>query len=204
MHSPDSKGSAHYQQCVKGLLACLSAFCLLLFTGFPGHAEKQPKATPHEPPTMVLDPALLPGKTDMLIGVERFHLEVARTPEEMMQGLMHRKKLARQTGMLFPLIVERKVSFWMKNTLIPLDMIFIRNYRVVHIQENAQPCTADPCPTFSSRYPVDMVVELAGGSASRYGIETDTPVAILPLEYPAATLMKKGMKKPTRQAPTPD
>ena len=118
-------------------------------------------------------------KTIMLLDGEYFELEVALTQPQLLKGLMYRTTLARNHGMLFPFFPARAVNFWMKNTLIPLDMIFIRNKIVVHIVHNAVPCTIDPCPSYGSLLPVDMVVEVPAGTAREYAINFGDPVQFM-------------------------
>lgn len=94
-------------------------------------------------------------------------LEVARTSQEQSIGLMNRTKLADNRGMLFVFSPPRPVSFWMKNTLIPLDMIFLSNGVVKHIGTQIRPCQQDPCPSYGPEPKIDIdgVIELRGGRA---------------------------------------
>jgi uncharacterized membrane protein (UPF0127 family) len=102
-------------------------------------------------------------------GKHAFKIEVVSTPEKMAQGLMFRKSLAEDAGMLFDYGHPQPTSFWMKNTLIPLDMIFIgADGRIVNIHERAVPLSLDPIP---SQGPVRGVLEVNGGTASRLGIK---------------------------------
>lgn len=96
-------------------------------------------------------------------------LEVASTVEDRAKGLMFRKSLDPNSGMLFIFEEESKLSFWMKNTFIPLDMIFLDKDRaVVGIVEKAAPLTESPrFVEGNSQY----VVELFGGESKRLGIE---------------------------------
>ena len=99
----------------------------------------------------------------------RFTVEVARTPEEQSYGLMNRALLAPDRGMIFPYDPPQFVSFWMKNTLIPLDIIFIApGGRILNIAANATPLSLDPVP---SAGPIEAVLELSGGRAAELGIE---------------------------------
>lgn len=99
----------------------------------------------------------------------RFTVEVARTPEEQAQGLMNRSTLAPNAGMIFPMEPPRPASFWMKNTLIPLDMIFVRaDGTISSIAENTIPLSLDPV---LSTEPVAAVLELAGGRSAELGIK---------------------------------
>jgi uncharacterized membrane protein (UPF0127 family) len=101
-------------------------------------------------------------------GTHRFTVEVARTPEQQAQGLMHRQSLAGDRGMLFPYDPPQNASFWMKNTLIPLDIIFIReDGTVALIAANTVPLALDP---IASLEPVGAVLEIAGGRAAELGI----------------------------------
>lgn len=97
-----------------------------------------------------------------------FKVEYALTPDEQARGLMHRTELAPNAGMLFVFPYESEKSFYMKNTLIPLDMIFIRkDGRIHHIHENAIPHDLTSIP---SNGPAYAVLELNGGTSSRLGI----------------------------------
>ena len=101
-------------------------------------------------------------------GTHRFTVEVARTPEQQAQGLMFRQSLAPDRGMIFPYEPAQPVSFWMKNTLIPLDMVFIRpNGTIARIAENTVPLSLDPVPSLE---PVTAVLEIAGGRARELGM----------------------------------
>lgn len=115
-------------------------------------------------------------RIDMLLDGERFHLEVALDKADLLQGLMYREHLPDKHGMLFPFWPPRIVNFWMKNTRIPLDMLFIRDKVIVYTYHDVPPCTQDPCPTYNSLYPVDMVVELPAGTARHYAIEIGDPI----------------------------
>ena len=98
----------------------------------------------------------------------RFIVEVARSPEEQANGLMNRQSLAGDRGMIFPYDPPQPVGFWMKDTLIPLDMIFIApGGRISSIAENTVPLSLDPV---TSTEPVEAVLELAGGRSAELGI----------------------------------
>lgn len=98
-----------------------------------------------------------------------FDVEMALTEPQREHGLMFRKTLGPYEGMLFDFYHDQKVSFWMKNTLIPLDMIFIAGDGVIkHIYANAKPLSTDTIP---SEYPVRAVLEINGGTAGLLGIK---------------------------------
>lgn len=97
-----------------------------------------------------------------------FKIELAITQDEMAKGLMFREKLEEGAGMLFIHNRVQEVSMWMKNTKIPLDMLFIDNSgKILHIVENARPFEEK---MISSRYPVRAVLELAAGEVAKRGI----------------------------------
>jgi uncharacterized protein len=95
-------------------------------------------------------------------------VEIAVTPEQQSRGLMFREQLADNAGMLFPYDTPREVSFWMKNTVISLDMIFIRKDGVIaKIASETDPYSLDKV---SSGEPVTAVLEIAGGRSAQLGI----------------------------------
>ena len=99
----------------------------------------------------------------------RFTVEVARTPEEQSYGLMNRSSLAPDRGMIFPYAPPQPVAFWMKDTLIPLDIIFIApGGTILRIAENTVPLSLDNVP---SGGPVEAVLELAGGRSAELGLK---------------------------------
>ena len=101
-------------------------------------------------------------------GVHRFVAEVARTRAEQARGLMQRQSLAPDRAMLFPYQPAEPASFWMKDTLIPLDILFIRpDGTIARIAADTVPLSLEPVPSLE---PVAAVLELAGGRASELGI----------------------------------
>ncbi len=106
--------------------------------------------------------------------VHRFTVEVMRTEAEQSRGMMFRDKIAGDAGMLFPISPPRVASFWMKNTLIPLDMIFIRaDGSIARIAAEAVPHSLEPV---TSDEPVAAVLEIRGGRASELGIAENDKV----------------------------
>jgi uncharacterized protein len=101
-------------------------------------------------------------------GVHAFSVELATNNEERERGLMFRKELPEGQGMLFDFMTEQPVSFWMHNTYIPLDMIFIRSDgRISHTAENAKPLSDNLIP---SNGPVRAVLEVIAGTVAKFGI----------------------------------
>lgn len=115
------------------------------------------------------------------IGGNDFYLERAETPEQLAQGLMFRRYLKPRHGMRFIFPSARFQSFWMKNTKLPLDMLFIHHGRVVDIIQRAVPCTKNPCPVYTSRQPAEWVIELEGGTAAKYSLQLGDSVRLLPV-----------------------
>jgi uncharacterized protein len=101
-------------------------------------------------------------------GVHAFSVELAANDAERERGLMYRKELPEGHGMLFDFQTEQPVQFWMHNTYIPLDMIFIAgDGRIVHVTENAKPMSDDLIP---SEHPVRAVLEVIAGTVHKFGI----------------------------------
>ena len=102
-------------------------------------------------------------------GVRKFTVEVAITDEEQERGLMYRRELAEGSGMLFNFKEERPISMWMKNTYVPLDMLFIRSDgTIAKIAENTKPRSLE---IINSGAPVRAVVEVNAGTARKLGIK---------------------------------
>lgn len=123
----------------------------------------------------------------LAVAGESIGLEVAQTPEEQARGLMYRPSLASDRGLLFTFDPPQIVTFFMKNVLIPLDIIFLREGKVLEIATNVPPCTTEPCPLYfptvastqgNEPTPVDQVIELAGGRAAELGLQVGDLVPI--------------------------
>jgi hypothetical protein len=100
-------------------------------------------------------------------GVHHFKVDVAATPQQQETGLMFVRHLAPDRGMIFPYDPPRPVAFWMHNTLIPLDMVFIRADGTIARIATARPLDDTPVP---SGEPIAAVLEIAGGRAAQLGI----------------------------------
>ena len=102
-------------------------------------------------------------------GERKIDIEVARSMDEQARGLMFRTALPDTSGMLFPYDPPRELTMWMKNTYIPLDMVFIRADGVIHrIEVRTEPLSE---AVISSGGPMAAVLELAGGAAERLGLK---------------------------------
>lgn len=114
---------------------------------------------------------------------QQVRLEVAQTPQQQAIGLMGRTSLADDRGMIFPFNPPRPVQFWMKNTLISLDMIFLRKGVIKAIATNVPPCQADPCPTYGpGTETIDQVVEVRGGRSKELNLKVGDRFLIQPVK----------------------
>jgi uncharacterized protein len=153
---------------------------LLLVVGVMLIIRPTPGPVFEELPVQVLSITTPEGKT------HNFNVELATTPEQLRDGLMFRTKLADDAGMLFVFQTVEPVSFWMKNTLIPLDMLFIKpDGTLAKVHANAQPNDETGIP---SEVPVRAVLEIRGGRATELGVVAGSRISGLPwlsVENPA-------------------
>ena len=120
------------------------------------------------------DEATIPLTIAMAGQTHNFRVEVARTPEEQEKGLMFRTSLPADGGMLFPFPKPKIASFWMQNTVIPLDMIFVRaDGSIDRIAENTIPESLEPVVSGGE---VAAVLELAGGTSAKLGLDETATV----------------------------
>lgn len=120
-----------------------------------------------------------PQRNYVTLRGHRIAVEVANDDASRAQGLMFRDRIATDGGMLFVFADDAPREFWMKNTRIPLDMLFFdAGGKLVAVQRDAQPCRQDPCATYPSNAPARYVLELAGGSAARMGVAIGDTLSI--------------------------
>ena len=132
----------------------------------PGAGEAKPAAAPAVHPESGL--RIIPLTVTSAKGTHRLKVEVAASASEQARGLMFRTKLGPDEGMIFPMNPPRGASFWMRNTVIPLDIIFIApDGRISNISANAVPYDLSPRQSTGL---VKGVLELAGGRAAELGI----------------------------------
>lgn len=148
----------------------------------PRTGEKQPEKLNFGQGTPGDALSQLRGRGEVRVGDAEspvLRVELARTAEERAQGLMFRRHLADDAGMVFDMESSGVWSFWMKNTLIPLDIIFVdAGWRVVCVVPNAAPETLE---SRGCNKPSRWVLELRAGNAARYGIAAGTPLRWRPL-----------------------
>ena len=106
-----------------------------------------------------------------------YEIEVVSKSEELQRGLQFRESMPKNHGMLFVFQGMYPYPFWMKDTKIPLDMIWMDDSRrVVYIASAVPPCLKDPCPTYTPTEPALYVLELNAGEAKRIGLEKENQV----------------------------
>lgn len=143
----------------------------------PETPEKKPRPEGDPQPTLPIGKVELEVENRQLMTLK---VEVASTPEQQQMGLMFRETMADDAGMLFVFPLSRHQSFWMRNTLLPLDMFFINSqWTVVGVVENAEPLTEDPREVEGeSQY----VLEVNAGFAKAHGFGPGTKVRYTPPE----------------------
>jgi uncharacterized membrane protein (UPF0127 family) len=130
----------------------------------------QPAAPPPPPPTTTTEAAGSPRV--ILPDGFAVAVEVVADDETRQMGLMFRDHLADDRGMIFFFAQSGHYPFWMKNTLIPLDMIWIdENRRIAHVTHDVPPCKADPCPSYPPNVQAKYVLELAAGVAAKHHLK---------------------------------
>ena len=156
------------------ILTAIAGAALLITAGCSASPAQQDGPTDH---AVADNSGLATARLTITEGnvVHRFTVELARTEAEQARGLMFRTELAPDRGMLFPYSPPQPVAFWMKDTLIPLDMIFIRaDGRILRIAENTEPHSL---AIISSGGPARGVLEVIAGTAQKYGIVPGDRVA---------------------------
>ena len=121
---------------------------------------------------MIMTTACQSSEPQVVLKGHRFMVELALTPEDQALGLMFRDAMPADRGMLFIFPDQRMRSFWMKNTRIPLDILYFdEQLRLVSVSENAKPCRTPRCTSYPSTGPARYVLELNAGQAARLGVQ---------------------------------
>lgn len=111
-------------------------------------------------------------KPYVILKGQNITVEVADSPSKQALGLMYRRELAEDQGMLFIYSRIETMSFWMKNTLIPLDIMFFdHDLRLINVSANTPPCKTARCPSYKSTAPGKYVLEVNAGLANKWGVQ---------------------------------
>jgi len=123
-------------------------------------------------PVFVLFTSCVSAEPQVVLKGERFNVELATRPKEQALGLMFRDSMAADHGMLFIFPSSTTRQFWMRNTRIPLDILYFdEELRLVNVARGAKPCHTRQCPTYSSTGPARYVLELNAGKADELELE---------------------------------
>ena len=110
-----------------------------------------------------------------------FDVHTAVTPKEWSRGLQHRAHMAANEGMLFIYPKAHRLSFWMKDTLLPLDILFFdSDGALINVYHDVQPCRSQPCPIYPSGGPAQYVLEFNAGTAAALRVKPGDNFTIIP------------------------
>ena len=154
------------------LFFLFSTLCIFLFLPSRDALSSEDLISGNEPQFLPIEAKICFQKNKCVF------LEVANTPQQRSKGLMFRRSLKENHGMLFNLNNFVNIDIWMKNTLFPLDVIFIRDNSIVNIYENLHPCNTKNCAKFNSKFKVDKVIELKAGTVKKFNIQVEKIVEI--------------------------
>ncbi|MBW4512169.1 MAG: DUF192 domain-containing protein [Scytonematopsis contorta HA4267-MV1] len=124
-------------------------------------------------------PQYLPIAASFSSDNKTIKLEVADEPQEYSHGLKFRKSIPKNQGMLFILKKPEQVKLWMKDTYVPLDMIFLQDGVIKTIVESAPPCKTKTCPKYDSVYPINQVIELPAGSVKSLELKPGKKIELM-------------------------
>lgn len=117
-----------------------------------------------------------------------FRLEIASTPEQQARGYMFRKRVGRDEGMLFVFPGSDFHSFWMKNCLVSLDIIWLSEaLTIVHLEQQVPACRKDPCPSYPSMSKARYVLEIASGGAKKHRLRVGETIRLSGLNLDRAS-----------------
>ncbi|MBD3245679.1 MAG: DUF192 domain-containing protein [Candidatus Omnitrophica bacterium] len=134
-----------------------------------------------------------PQEQRVRIGDAVFVVQTAASPRARRTGLMGRRSLDDNEGMLFVFERSGRYPFWMKNMKIPLDILWIdAQFRIVHIEPSVPPCTMEPCPGYHPALAARYVLELPAGSVVRHRIGRGDTVEFLEKRDPPKTVFPRG------------
>jgi uncharacterized membrane protein (UPF0127 family) len=151
---------------IVSLLLCL---CALVFSGCYDNEPKESEAG------LPIGRVLLGGEEAEVF----VDIEIAQTDEARTKGLMGRESLPEDAGMMFIYFEPTQSGFWMKDTLIPLSIAFIDDEQKIVQIIDMEPCTKDPCPTYTPKSEYTAALEVNMGAFEEWGIEEGDTVTIL-------------------------
>ena len=166
-----------------GFVGVALVLALLIIYGV-NHGVLKKNADSYTPVASVVEPQfVLEGKLSFInksdTEIRTIDIEIADNDPERSRGLMHRTKLSDQQGMLFIFDAEEDQSFWMKNTKISLDILYINAKKeIVTIYRHTQPYSESPIPSFK---PAQYVVEVRGGFCDQYGVKEGDKIHFEPI-----------------------
>lgn len=166
------------------VVVALVSVCMFALLSSCGAARRgdQPAPSAAESPRQTVPDA--PHPAVVLPNGHVVDVEIAADNETREQGLMFRESVPDGKGMLFIFPATGEYPFWMKNTMIPLDMIWIDSSdKIVHIERNVPPCVADPCTSYPPHAKAIYVLEMAAGEAKKNGLEVGDHVKMRNLEH---------------------
>jgi uncharacterized protein len=123
---------------------------------------------------------ILPIAAQIVVKKKTINLEVASTVQEQAIGLMFRRSMPSDRGMVFNFSRPQPAQFWMKNTFIPLDMLFLNKGVIKNIQIDVLPCQDEPCPSYGPKPDVliDQVIELNAGRVTTLGLKVGDKLVV--------------------------
>ena len=162
------------------LIVILGVMLLSCSVPTPVRSDSETSTTTIEQPPPENLGQILPIGAKAIMGSEAIELEVTKTQQQQALGLMYRKSLPDNRGMLFSFTPARRTRFWMMNVVIDLDMIFLRDGEIQAIEANVPPCNtvAEDCPTYGPPTPIDQVIELRGGRAAELGLQEGDRITV--------------------------
>lgn len=123
-------------------------------------------------------PQKLPVSATFVKNNQTIQLEVAKQQSELYYGLKFRNSIPENRGMLFVVDRAEPIKLWMKDTYVPLDMIFMRDGVINDIVRNVVPCNTKLCPTYGGNLPANQIIEIPGGKAAQLGIKVGDKISI--------------------------
>ena len=157
------------------------AIVLMFLAACAQQSAPPPPAQPTTPPPVQAAPRVV------LPDGSAYTVEIANDDELRAQGLMYRDQLKPGTGMVFFFARDGVYPFWMKNTMIPLDMIWIdASRRVAHVTSDVPPCKIEDCPSYDPGVPARYVLELAAGEAAKHGLKAGDAIRFEGMDHVVA------------------